>query len=109
MCASVDSPGTAVSARWCAGWLIVVAIGLLPLVCWPGLARPFSSPKLWLVAALDLLVAFRCLTRERSGWALPPWPWLLWIGAISLSAVTAAHLSTDAFLLLVLPLPLALA
>jgi O-antigen ligase len=71
---------------------------LLPLLFLPGLERPFSTPKLWLLlplAVLHLRAAFHPV-------------WLVWPGAVALSALTAPYASLEALLLAVLPLPLAL-
>jgi hypothetical protein len=38
-------------------WLVCCAVFLLPLACLPGLDRPFSVPKTFLLAGLDLAVA----------------------------------------------------
>lgn len=81
---------------------------MLPLACWPGAPRPFSTPKLWAIAVIDLLIAAQFVTRSGQAFALPSWPWLAWIAAVSLSAVTAPSLSAAAFLVLILPLPLIL-
>ena len=91
------------------GWLIAPAIALLPLACWPGAVRPFSVPKLWLIGGLDLLVLAQYVTQARSARAVPPWPWLAWIAAVSLASISGSQFSPEAFLLLVLPLPLYLA
>jgi hypothetical protein len=88
-----------------AGWLVAALIALLPLACWPGASRPFSLPKLWLMGGLDLLVVAQVLRAPKPR-PMPPWPWLAWIAAVSLSAVTGPYLSPQAFLLAVLPLPL---
>jgi putative inorganic carbon (hco3(-)) transporter len=115
MTASTRSRSARSSTPPRAGWLIPAAIVLLPLACWPGVVRPFSVPKLWWIAAVDVLVAVQCLrrgpslvSRLRSG-ALPAWPWLAWIAVVSLGAARSSYLSPEAFLLLVLPLPLYLA
>ncbi len=93
--------------------LFPAAVALLPLACWPAASRPFSAPKLWVIAALDLLIVFQGLSPSPTkrpgasqGVARPSWPWLAWIAAVSLSAITAPYLSPGAFLLIVLPLPL---
>ena len=85
--------------------LMEVAIILLPLVCWPNLERPFSTPKLWLLAAMALAVAAHHL-RSRERLRVPGWPWLAWLGAIALSAATGAYVSLEALLLVLLPVGL---
>ncbi len=90
--------------------LIPAGVSLLPLACWPSLAQPFSTPKLWLIAGLDVLLVVQYAARAReAAIRMPPWPWLAWIAAVALSGLTAPLLSADAFLLLLLPLPLAAA
>lgn len=83
--------------------LFLVSVALLPLVCWPGLDRPFSIPKLWLIGALDLLVAVEYLLRKPASLPMPAWPWSAWLAAISLSALTGPYVSLEALLLMVLP------
>lgn len=88
--------------------LLPAGILLLPLVCWPGLAHAFSTPKIILLAALDLLAAALWLSRKPRP-AGPEWPWLAWLAALSFSALLAGFVSLDALLLAVLPAPLCLA
>ena len=93
-------------------WLVYAAIALLPLACWPGLEHPFATPKLGLLALIDMALAARY-------WLLRPkpaqvsratdWAWLAWLGALALSALAAPYVSVEALLLLALPAPLALA
>ncbi len=88
--------------------LLSAGILLLPLVCSPGLARPFSTPKIILLACLDLLAALLFV------WGKPrpaglEWPWVAWLAALSLSAATAFFVSLDALLLAALPVPLCIA
>lgn len=97
--ASLATPGPA------AALLFPTLVALLPLVCWPGLDRPFSLPKLWLIAGLDLLVLAQYLGRKPAP-QMPAWPWLAWLGAVSLSAVTGPYVSLEALLFLLLPLVL---
>jgi len=92
-----------------ARWTIAAGVAALPLACWPAASRPFSTPKLWAIAALDLAIGALYLAAPRKALALPSWTWLAWIAAVSLSAVTAPLLSPAAFLLVVLPLPLVVA
>jgi len=78
---------------------------LLPLVCWPNLQHPFSTPKTWL---LGLLGGAALLARD-SGEGRPrqdTWPWLAWLAAVALAALAAPYASAEALLLAVLPLPL---
>jgi hypothetical protein len=77
---------------------------LLPLAFWAGLEHPFVTPKLWLLAALDVSVALRCLASKTPPWA--GWPLLAWAAAMALSAVVAPYVSLEALLLAALPLPL---
>ncbi len=85
--------------------LLEVALILLPLVCWPNLEQPFSTPKLWLLAAVDLLVAVYWL-RHGKALGAPGWPWLAWLAALAASAVAAPYVSYEALLLAALPIPL---
>jgi hypothetical protein len=78
---------------------------LLPLLCWPGLDHPFSTPKIWLLAALDLALAAR-LVLHRAKRPYVAWPWLLFPAALAISALAAPYVSLGALLLAVLPLPL---
>ena len=88
--------------------LLSAGILLLPLVCWPGLQHPFSTPKIILLACLDLLAAALYLSRKPRP-AGPEWPWLAWLAALSLSALLAPFVSLGALLLAVLPAPLCMA
>jgi O-antigen ligase len=92
-----------------AEWLFLAGLFLLPLVCWPGLDHPFSTPKTWLLGGLDLTLALHLLLRKSEPHRTPrnsDWPWLIWLAALTLSALTAAYVSLEALLLIVLPLPL---
>lgn len=71
----------------------------MPLVCWAGLERPFSTPKMWLLVGLDAVVAVRYLGGVE-------WPWLVWLGTVALSALAAPYVSLEALLLTVLAAPL---
>jgi len=112
-----DAPATAAPANW-RERVILAGVFLLPLACWPGLERPFSTPKLSLLAALaamaltDLALQSRAAGSD-SGPGLParafPWPIALWVGAVGLSAVVAPFVSLRALLMTLLPLPLFLA
>lgn len=84
--ASVTDPR---SRRWPPSRLAgVVGAGtllLLPVVVWPGLAQPFSSPKLWLIA-LSTLVTL--LLTAGGGQRVPPrFAWLAaaWVASFVLS------------------------
>lgn len=85
--------------------LIEIALVLLPLVCWPNLQQPFSTPKLWLLAAADLVIAMHWL-RHRNTLRPPGWPLLAWLAALAVSAVAAPYASYEALLLVILPIPL---
>lgn len=79
----------------------------VPLVCWPGLAAPFSTPKLvllaaWVVAGLLAALAGRipllaALDSLLYGLVLG------WIGLVSVSAILAPHVSAEVLLLALLP------
>ena len=85
--------------------LFAAGVFLLPLVCWPGLDHPFSTPKMWLLGCLDAGLAVRHLLlrqKPRGG----DWPWLVWLGSVGLSALAAPYVSLEALLLLLLAAPL---
>lgn len=80
-------------------------LALLPLICWPGLAHPFSTPKLWtLVAATIVFAPFAWMARAartnaplavQDYWVpvlwLTSWTWSAWLGEIvSLEALLLA-------------------
>jgi len=85
--------------------LFQAGVFLLPLICWPGLDHPFSTPKIWFLAALDVVAVGHCLL-ESETFAFA-WPWLLWPAAVALSASLAPDISLPALMLAVLPIPLA--
>jgi putative inorganic carbon (hco3(-)) transporter len=91
--------------------LVCVAIALLPLGCWPGLEHPFATPKLGLLALIDLALAARYLLQPKPAHAsrATDWAWLAWLGALALSALAAPYVSMEALLLMALPAPLAFA
>ncbi|HWQ53234.1 MAG TPA: O-antigen ligase family protein [Bryobacteraceae bacterium] len=94
------------------GPVIYVGFLLLPLFCWPGLERPFSTPKLWLLGGLDAAVAALYLLQRpgiAGGLSGADWSWLAWLAALSISALSAPYASFGALLLMLLPLPLFLA
>lgn len=88
--------------------LLLAGVFVLPLVCWPGLDRPFSTPKLWLLAGLAVVqTAAQLRSRAATAWFDQlAWPWVLWLAALGLSAVVAPSVSFYALLVAVLPLPL---
>lgn len=97
---------------------MLAGVFLLPLACWPDFDRPFSTPKLFLLAVLataalaDLGLQSVALRHDSAGrFRAPafPWPMALWVGAIGLSAVLAPLVSLRAMLVVLLPLPLFLA
>jgi len=60
------TPAAAAAAH--ARRIVVATLWLLPLVVWPGLARPFSTPKLWVVAlAAVALLALARRVSDRDG------------------------------------------
>jgi putative inorganic carbon (HCO3(-)) transporter len=77
---------------------LAAGVFLLPLVCWPALERPFSTPKIAWLLCLDLVVLAMGV-RGR-------WPWPVWVGAVGLSAAFAPFVSLEAALLALAPLPL---
>jgi O-antigen ligase len=46
----------AATRRSGADWLALGVTAVLPLVAWPGLVRPFSTPKLWLLSGASAIV-----------------------------------------------------
>lgn len=90
-----------------------IGIVLLPLLCWPNLAAPFSAPKMWLVAVVAALVLAVALARWNAPGAEEPagagtlWPWLAWLAALGVTALFASYASLEALALAALPLPLA--
>ncbi len=90
---------------------VCAGVFLLPLVCWPDLTHPFSAPKLWLLCAVDLVLAASWLASRKAPRSdpQPAWPWLIWVAGVAIPAVLAPYASFEALLLALLPLPLALA
>jgi putative inorganic carbon (hco3(-)) transporter len=89
--------------------LLLGGVFLLPLVCWPGLERPFSTPKTWLLGLMCLGVALHLLLRKWKPPAAEPardWPWLIWFATLGLSGLAAPYVSLQTLLLTVLPVPL---
>ena len=89
-------------------FVLTAGVFFLPLLFWPGIAHPFSSPKLWLLGALDVAAAVLWWSRRWKGEspANVPWQWLLWPATLALSALIAPFASLPALLLAALPLPL---
>jgi putative inorganic carbon (HCO3(-)) transporter len=85
--------------------LFAAGVFLLPLVCWPDLEHPFSTPKMWLLGCLDAGLAVRYLLARRRP-AAGDWPWLVWLGSLGLTALVAPYVSLEALLLMLLPVPL---
>jgi hypothetical protein len=73
---------------------------LLPLVFWPGLTQPFSTPKLWLLAAVAAAILPFALKTAPHG---REWPFLIWPVAVSISALAGSFVSFRALALAVLP------
>ena len=89
--------------------VLLAGVFLLPLVCWPGLEHPFSTPKIWLLACLDLGLACSWLLGRENAPPAPhtgDWPLLAWLAAVGLSALLASYAALPALLLAVLPVPL---
>ena len=80
------------------------AVFLLPLVCWPGLDHPFSTPKIGLLICLDLAMAAGWLLRNSGSAGLAAGEWLAlgWTAAVSISALGGAIVSFEALLFSVL-------
>lgn len=84
-------------------------LAMLPLAVWPGLARPFSLPKLiWLVAATIALVLLKSARRDASPaapdlrhreWRIPAWLAATWMLGFIVSALVAPLPSLEALAL----------
>jgi putative inorganic carbon (HCO3(-)) transporter len=57
-------PARRVSGQQIAHRLELLLVGALPLVVWPGLTRPFSTPKLWILLTVGPVILL--LQRRRS-------------------------------------------
>lgn len=67
-----------------------VCLGVLPVAVWPGLERPFSTPKLaWLMASTALLLAMRPPGRGAGVAPIVRWLSMVWVGAFLLSGLLA--------------------
>jgi hypothetical protein len=70
-----------------ADWLALGVTAALPLVAWPGLARPFSTPKLWLLGAASALVLALAWRPRAAPPAVPGCTRLLrWLPAVWLAS-----------------------
>lgn len=61
-----------------AGYIGTATLAVLPLVVWPGLEQPFSTPKLWVIAAAALVTGALTLVGGRRvparfGWLVGAW------------------------------------
>lgn len=100
----------ALSVTW-ARWVAIGVMAVLPLVAWPGLEQPFSTPKLWLlvmtVAALApcAWIAWRSRSHMGAMHDAAPAPRYthiaaaLWLASWTWSALFAEIVSLDALLL----------
>jgi len=90
--------------------LLLFLIGLLPLLFWPNLEHPFSSPKLGLLCLMALLSSFLLVWRGKEvlcQWeGLDSWAILLWLFLLSCSALINPAPSFSELLLRLSPLPL---
>jgi len=81
--------------------LLLGAVFLLPLIVWPGLVQPFSTPKRWLLAGAAILLW--PLAWRGQGAAAAPLPLRLvtgaWLASWALSALLAPHVFLDALVL----------
>lgn len=83
-----------------------LALVLLPLVCWPDLAHPFSTPKLALILLLDAIAVALLAARRGGSSGTPVWPALVWVTAVSASVLLSHYASQPALLLALAPIPL---
>lgn len=91
------------------GWGLAVPVvaGVLPLAMWPGLAAPFSTPKLWILAgAVTLLLPMAAWHvwrgRDGGGASVPPvlqFVLVAWLGSQGWSALAAPAVLPEALLL----------
>ncbi len=73
---------------------------LLPLVFWPGVTQAFSTPKLWLLAAVAAVivgVAFKAAPHGRE------WLFFVWPLAVAISTIAGSFVSFRALAAAVLP------
>jgi O-antigen ligase len=71
----------------------------------PGLERPFSTPKLWLAAAMAAWAgAWMALSPERGRLPGGHWVWLGWLGAVGFSASLASDVEPAALGMALAPL-----
>lgn len=93
-----DSPPAGLSAA--GERAIAIGAFLLPLVFWPALDQAFSTPKLWLLAALGVALVPVALRTASRGSELPL---LIWPVAVSISALVGSYVSLRALAIAVLP------
>jgi O-antigen ligase len=84
--------------------IVYGVLATLPLVCWPNLEHPFSTPKLWLLVLADLAIAVTYLAGRRKH--AISWPPLSWAAAVSVSAVLSPRPEFTALLGTLVALPL---
>lgn len=95
-------------------WGSCSVLFLLPLILWPGIAQPFSTPKWLLLGIWSLLFPVLLLLQRVRKFPLLQNPaaritLLIWLCCLSLSALMAPSVSLPALLAALVPLPLFLA
>lgn len=77
----------------------LVCLAVLPVVVWPGVERPFSTPKMWLIATAAVLLALRPSIGIRPLAPSARWLAAAWIGSFVVSGLLAPLPSFPALLL----------
>jgi len=82
----------------------------LPLLLWPSIEHPFSTPKWWLLGgwSVALISLLLCLRKQNSSPALATREIVIvaaWVAALSVSALTAPVVSLRSLLCAIMPIP----
>ncbi len=85
--------------------LALAGITLLPLACWPNLERAFSTPKLALLLLVDGLLALLYWVRRGQSAASGGWQVLVWVAAVSISALMGSYAGMESLVLALAPAP----
>ena len=104
-----DSPQFVPTPTW-AACAAVISLAVLPVAVWPGLADPFSSPKLWVLALGTAAVVIG--TRRRDALPLPralAWLGGAWVATFVVAARGAGFEAFNATLLGVVSVAFAMA
>lgn len=84
------APGPGQTSEGAARPLVALALGLLPLVVWPTLEHPFSTPKLWWIAGATLLLLLLPAWSPRGVPSHLRWLVALWVGSFVVSGAFSA-------------------